>query len=154
MTGYTLTWRFDATPDRVYRAWTEPDLLGWFFNPAQPTPDEPVEVDLRVGGHWRQRMVVDPDTEYVTGGIYRELEPGRRIAFAFGAVGGWPEIDADDLDAGPQVVIDLAPDGAGTLMTLEMSFPEGYQPHPAMRDGWAQTVGRLVDELGGATVVT
>lgn len=149
MTGYTLTWRFDAAPERVYRAWTEPELLGWFFNPAQPTPDEPIELDLRVGGHWRQRMIVDPGTEYVTGGVYRELDPGRRLAFAFGAVGGWPEIDPDDLDAGPQVVIDLEPDGTGTRMTLTMSFPDGYEPHPAMRDGWQQTVGRLVAELGG-----
>lgn len=149
MTGYTLTWRFDAPPARVYRAWTEPELLGWFFNPTQPTPHEPIELDLRVGGHWRQRMIADDDTAYTTGGVYRELQPGRRLAFAFGAVGGWPELDPDDLDAAPQVVIDLSPDGAGTPMTLSMTFPAGYVPHPAMRDGWRQTVDRLASALGG-----
>ncbi len=152
MTGYTLTWRLDAPPLRVYRAWTEPELLGWFFNPEQPAPGEPVELDLRVGGHWRQRMIVDDHTAYVTGGVYRELEPGRRLVFAFGAVGGWPEIDPADLDAGPQVAIDLEPDGDGTRMTLEMTFPEGYVPHPAMRDGWLMTAGRLAAELGGVRV--
>ncbi|MEO8528678.1 MAG: SRPBCC domain-containing protein [Pseudolysinimonas sp.] len=73
MTGYTLTWHFDVSPERVFRGWTEPELLGWFFNPEQPTPDEPVEVDLRVGGTWSQKMNVDDETRYLTGGVYREV---------------------------------------------------------------------------------
>jgi uncharacterized protein YndB with AHSA1/START domain len=149
MTGYTLTWRFDASPERVFRAWTEPDLLGWFFNPSQPTPEEPVEVDLRVGGTWRQRMIVDDDTAYATGGVYREVDPPRRLAFAFGAVDGWPALDPADLDASPQVAIDLVPDGDGTQMTLTTTFPEGYEPHPYMRQGWIDTVDRLAADLGG-----
>lgn len=150
MTAFTLTWRFDAAPERVYRCWTEPALLGWFFNPDQPMPSEATEVDLRVGGTWRQAMFVDQDTHYFTGGIYRELVPDRRIVFAWGAVGGWPDIDPDDLDAGPQVAIDLAPDGDGTLLTLTTAFPDGYEPHPYTRQGWIDTVDRLAAELGGA----
>jgi hypothetical protein len=32
-------------------------------------PSEPIELDLRVSGVWRQRMVVDADTGYYTGGV-------------------------------------------------------------------------------------
>ncbi|MFY8031154.1 MAG: SRPBCC family protein, partial [Devosia sp.] len=51
--GITLTRLFDAPPDVVFDAWTRPEALGWFFNPDNPT-DIPAEVDLRVGGEWRQ----------------------------------------------------------------------------------------------------
>jgi hypothetical protein len=41
--------------------------LHWFYNPDHPTPSEPIELDLRVGGSWRQRMVVDERTAYRRG---------------------------------------------------------------------------------------
>jgi uncharacterized protein YndB with AHSA1/START domain len=66
---FTLTWTLDAPRADVFRAWTDPDHLQWFYNPAQPTSTEPIELDLRVGGVWRQRMVISDSTEYVTGGF-------------------------------------------------------------------------------------
>lgn len=92
--GFTITRTLDSTPERVYRAWTEPDKLGWFFS-GNGQVDEPIEVDARVGGAWRQRMNVDETTSYLTGGVYRELVPGERIVFDWGAVGGWPELPPD-----------------------------------------------------------
>ena len=62
--SFTLTWTLDAPPAEVFRAWTDPAHLGWFFNPEQPIPDDPIEVDLRIGGVWRQRMVLDEQTAY------------------------------------------------------------------------------------------
>jgi uncharacterized protein YndB with AHSA1/START domain len=74
---FTRTWTFAAPPAKVFRAWTDPDRLGWFYNDAQPIPDEPIEVDLRVGGVWRQLMVISEKTSYFTGGVYREIVPAR-----------------------------------------------------------------------------
>ena len=48
----------------VFRAWTDPEHLGWFYNPDNPIPAEPIELDLRVGGAWRQLMVIDRSTIY------------------------------------------------------------------------------------------
>lgn len=58
---FTLTWTFDCPPADVFRAWTDPEQLDWFYNDNNPMPSEPIELDLRVGGVWRQRMVVDAD---------------------------------------------------------------------------------------------
>ena len=85
---FTLTWTLPAPPANVFRAWTDPDHLGWFYNPEQPAATDPIEVDLRVGGAWRQTMVIDPDTRYTTGGIYLEartdpwltVEPDSRLS--------------------------------------------------------------------------
>jgi uncharacterized protein YndB with AHSA1/START domain len=145
----TLEWHIDAPRDDVFRAWTDPAELGWFFNPEQPLPDEPIELDLRVGGVWRQVMVQDPATRYVTGGIYLEIDPPERLVFAFGAVGGWPEIHPERLDEAPIATVLLADADGGTDLTLEFSVPGGLdtaeaaETFGAMREGWRMTVDRL-----------
>jgi hypothetical protein len=51
---FTLTWTLDSPPAEVFRAWTDPDHLDWFYDDNNPIPSEPIELDLRVGGVWRQ----------------------------------------------------------------------------------------------------
>ncbi|PWC06385.1 SRPBCC family protein [Mycetocola zhujimingii] len=105
--GFTLVCRLDAPRTAVFRAWTDPAHLDWFYNDAAPMPAEPIDVDLRVGGAWRQQMVVDEFTKYVTGGIYREISPVDRLVFSWGAVGGWPEITMSQLGDVPLVTVIL-----------------------------------------------
>jgi hypothetical protein len=73
MSDFTLTWTLDAPPADVFRAWTDPEQLGWYYNPEYPVPAEPIELDLEFGGVWRQYMVIDDETAYFTGGVYREI---------------------------------------------------------------------------------
>jgi uncharacterized protein YndB with AHSA1/START domain len=83
--SFTLTWTLDASPETVFGAWTDPARLDWYYNDRQPIPDEPIELDLRIGGMWRQMMVIDEETSYFTGGVYREIVPNERLVFAWGA---------------------------------------------------------------------
>ena len=47
-----------------------------------------------MGGVWRQRMVIDEDTEYFTGGVYRGIVQDERLVFSWGgATDGWPTLD-------------------------------------------------------------
>jgi uncharacterized protein YndB with AHSA1/START domain len=137
----------------VFRAWTEPSELEWFLNPEQPRPDQPIEVDLRVGGAWTVPMVVDADTAYTTGGIYLEIVPDERIVFAWGAEDGWPKLDRADLMAGPVATLvfeDLNGDPSACRATMTLSLPESMA-EPEVRewlakgigDGWRMTVERL-----------
>lgn len=152
--GFTLTRVLDAPRDSVFRAWTDPDHLHWFFNPAQPTPTEPIKLDLTVGGEWRQRMVIDPATSYITGGIYRQITPPGRLAFYWGAVGGWPEIDRAHLDDAPLATVVLGNGGELTEMVFTLAFPDSWSAERARlwetdgpHDGWSQTLDRLVDAV-------
>ncbi len=143
----TLTRTLDAPRQLVFQAWTDPSHLGWFFNPDFPVDIAPT-VDLVPGGAWRQHMIVNDELEYVTGGIYREIVAPERIVIAWGAVGGWPEIDPDDLDAGPVLTITLVEiDADTTELTLHAVIPEKHW-HPHMRDGWNLTIDRLAAQLG------
>jgi uncharacterized protein YndB with AHSA1/START domain len=155
---FTLTWTLDASPAEVFRAWTDPDHLQWFYNPAHPTPGEPIELDLRVGGRWRQRMVINEGTAYVTGGVYREIDADRKLVFAWGATDGWPELDPDRLDDSPQVTVLLSQADGRTEMMVTVELPATLSDDQVrewwalgVRDGWRDTVERLVTALARAT---
>jgi uncharacterized protein YndB with AHSA1/START domain len=146
---FTLTWTLDASPADVFQAWTDPEQLDWFYNDAQPIPAEPIELDLRVGGVWRQRMVIDERTAYFTGGVYREIVPDEKLVFAWGATDGWPDLDLHDLDESPQVTVTFDRDGDRTAMTVHVEVPaqsraDVHQWWSHARDGWRDTVDRLV----------
>jgi uncharacterized protein YndB with AHSA1/START domain len=151
---FTRTWTLAAPPSEVFRAWTEPARLAWFYNDAQPIPKEPIELDLRVGGVWRQLMVIDENAAYYTGGVYREIVPDEKLVFAWGAVDGWPELDPERLDDSPLVTVTLASEGKGTQLSLRVELPEGLSRErlrdfwpQAVRNGWGDTVDRLATML-------
>ncbi len=153
---FTLTWTLAAPPEDAFRAWTDPDHLGWYYNPEQPIPDDPIELDLRVGGVWRQRMVIDEDTAYFTGGVYREIVPDARLVFAWGATGGWPALDVDELDASPLVTVTFASSGAGTELTVHVELPASLPDDGVpgwwayAENGWRDTVDRLASTMTAA----
>ena len=150
---FTLTWTLDAPAADVFRAWTDPDHLDWYYNPEQPIPDEPIELDLRVGGEWRQRMVIDEDTNYMTGGVYREIVPDERLVFAWGATDGWPQLDPSSLDDSPQVTVTFEQADGRTVLTVHVELPATL-PADGVPGWWAyvengmrETVDRLAAAL-------
>ena len=148
--GFVLTRMLDAPPDVVWQAWTDPRHLDWFFNP-ETTPGHPTSVDLRVGGAWRQHMVENAERQYMTGGIYREIVPNRRLVFSWGASGGWPDTDEA---SGPLVTVELTPDGERTRMEVALRLPDQLSEAEVrawldmgVEAGMAMTIDRLVAKL-------
>jgi uncharacterized protein YndB with AHSA1/START domain len=154
--GFTLTRILDAPRSLVFQAWTDPAHLRWFFSGMEPA-GESIEVDLRVGGAWRQLMVVAEDTQYVTGGIYREIVPVERLVFEWGAEGGWPSIDPAHPEDTPVVSVTLneaGGNGEKTEMVFRVSLPASMTADQArewlatgMHDGWGMTIDRLVAQF-------
>jgi uncharacterized protein YndB with AHSA1/START domain len=57
-----ITYVFDAPPERVYRAFTDPaELARWYGPPGFPVDPNTVEVDARVGGRLQFAMVAEED---------------------------------------------------------------------------------------------
>lgn len=155
---FTLAWTLDAPPAEVFQAWTDPDHLTWFYNPDNPIPSEPIELDLRVGGAWRQRMIIDEATDYVTGGVYREIVPDEKLVFAWGATDGWPKLDPDQLDESPLVTVTLSQASGRTEMTVHVELPASLSEHQVqewlsrgIRGGWRDTVDRLAAALASTS---
>jgi len=124
--------RIAAAPELVWDYVSKPDKwLLWQGVEA--------EVEARPGGAHRVNIRGDA---FAAGEVV-EVVPHRRISFTWGF-----EIPNHPLPSGSTlVVIDLIPDGEGTLLRLTQErVPDGFD---AVRDGWEHYLDRLVVVAGG-----
>jgi uncharacterized protein YndB with AHSA1/START domain len=130
----TLKRRFNASPEKVFSAWTDAKKLGRWFGPAT---SEPVlaETDPRVGGRYRIVVRAQNGEEHDVSGRFRELVPNRKLAFTW-AWRSTPERES-------LVTVQLEPDGSGTMLTLthEEFFDEAARDRH--RSGWGQVLDHL-----------
>ena len=140
--GFTMTRTLDATPEEVWRAWTEPDAIAAWWHPRNTsTPRDEVEVDLRVGGQYRYTMVSDATGDrVVSGGVYLELDRPRRLVFT------WGEPGADPKDT-PVITVGLEPAESGTVMTFELRGVHGEAGDEFFYDGWDEALDVLEEHL-------
>jgi uncharacterized protein YndB with AHSA1/START domain len=75
-----LTRIIDASPEKLFRAWTEPELLKQWFAPLPWTVTE-AEADLRPGGASLIVMRSPEGEAFPNHGVYLEVVPNKRIIF-------------------------------------------------------------------------
>jgi uncharacterized protein YndB with AHSA1/START domain len=83
-----LTRVFNATPDKLYRAWTEPALMNEWFCP-RPWKATVVENDVRPGGANLIVMRGPEGQEFPNRGVYLEVVPNRRLVFTDAFTQAW-----------------------------------------------------------------
>ena len=123
-----------ATPDTVWRFWTEPDhLTRWMGRIATLEP--------RPGGTFR----LDYGQGDVASGQVLDAEPPHRLVFTW----GW-EDPADAIQPGSSTVeVTLEPDGDGTRLRLRHSGLDDAS-RPGHDEGWQYFLGRLTEALAAA----
>lgn len=87
-----LTRLIDAPPEKVYRAWTEPELLKQWFAPM-PYTTAVAELDVRPGGANLIVMRSPDGAELSNRGVYLEVQPNRRLVFTNAYVQAWEPSD-------------------------------------------------------------
>ncbi|TAM91227.1 MAG: polyketide cyclase [Jatrophihabitans sp.] len=84
----TITREFDAPPDRVYRAWTDPELFVRWIGPR--SIDTRVDHwDARTGGSWHYTSSRDGE-QWGFFGSFHELRPNERLVQTF-TFEGYPD---------------------------------------------------------------
>lgn len=83
-----LTRRFDAPPDKLFRAWTKPELLKQWFTP-RPWTTPVVETDVRPGGANHFLMRGPNGEEHPCHGVYLVVEENRRLVFTDAYTKAW-----------------------------------------------------------------
>ena len=78
----TLKRRLNATPERVYTAWTDPEQVAQWFGPPHTETVE-AEADAREGGRYRIFMRSKDGEEHDVRGIYRKVVPNRELVFTW-----------------------------------------------------------------------
>ena len=139
-----------APPEKVWRCWTEPDLIKQWFAP-KPVLTTEVEIDLRPGGIFRTVMEV-PDHGTMAGdpGCILLVEDGQRLVWTSALGPGFhPNAFSDDPMSFPFTAdIRIEPDGDGcryVAIAMHASQTDS-SAHEQMgfMDGW----GAAVDQLG------
>ncbi|WP_367318738.1 SRPBCC family protein [Streptomyces sp. HUAS ZL42] len=77
-----ITREFDAPPERVFRAYTDPDLVVQWLGPRRLTMQID-QYDARSGGSYRYVHRDDDGTEYGFHGVFHEVRPNERIVQTF-----------------------------------------------------------------------
>lgn len=78
-----LVRRYPVAPDKVWRAWTDPQALSAWFGPGEPNSVSLAEMDVRVGGRYRIRFHTPDGEEHEVGGRYEAVEPFRELVFSW-----------------------------------------------------------------------
>ena len=136
--------RFEAPRERVFDAWTNPEVLReWWSAMPTMTPGE-IEVDLREGGRYRMQMRADTGEVHTVVGEYREVRRPERLAYTW----TW-ESNADAMvgSAGTVVEVDFAEDSGGTLVTLTHSGFTNAEVRAMHEHGWNGTFDCLARYL-------
>lgn len=130
-----------ASPERVFRMLTEPNLLASWWGPTGFTTPE-VVLDVQPGGSYRFTMQPPEGEAFHVSGEYVRVDPVEKLSFSF----RWDEPTADDRET--LVELSLTPLGEGTRLELrqgEFATEERLELH---REGWAQSLDRLEAGLG------
>ena len=137
-----LTRLIEASPDKVFRAWTEPELLKQWFAPL-PYTTPVAELDVRPGG---STLVVmrDPDgREFPGRGVYLEVVPNERLVFTDAYTEAWKPSPKPFMT----VILTFENEGGGTRYTARVRHwtDADREMHESM--GFHQGWGKCADQL-------
>ena len=103
--------QINGSVEKVYQAWTDPQLLKQWFgpDPSMTVPD--AQVDLNVGGDYLIHMrAPESESDHIVSGTYEEIVPDRKLVF------NWKWQDGVERT---QVTVDFHAQGENkTLLTL------------------------------------
>jgi uncharacterized protein YndB with AHSA1/START domain len=137
----------DASPERVYRAFSDPDQFAeWYGPPGFPVDRETVELDARVGGQQRFTMVSDADPSMQSGfdGRFVEVVPNELLA----STGAWEGVPGQAEPWPSNLRVELQEqDGKTRLVVREGPHPPGTADMG--RQAWEMMLPKLESLLSG-----
>ena len=133
----TLTREYAAPPEKVWRAWTDPQALKQWWTDSPGGKVSVAELDVRVGGRFRICFGGADGNEHECAGTYQEVARPKKLVFTW----SWPRTTPERESL---VTLLFNAKGAGTelVMKHERFFDE------KARDGHQRGWSHLLDQLG------
>jgi uncharacterized protein YndB with AHSA1/START domain len=130
-----LTRRYPVAPEKVWRAWTEPQALSAWFGPGEANSVTRVELDLRTGGAYTIGFQTQDGEQHQVSGVYQEVVANRKLCFTW----AWQSTP----ERVSLVTIELRPTAQG----CELDFRHDRFFDEVARDnherGWSATLEKL-----------
>ncbi len=134
----------DAPPEKLFRAWTEPELLMQWFVP-RPWTVASAEMDVRPGGSSVIVMRSPEGEEFPNRGVYLEVVKNKRLVFTDAFTKAWEPSEKAFMTG----IITFEPNGARTKYVARvLHWSEAdRQAHEDMgfHKGWGLATDQLTE---------
>ncbi len=131
---------FDAPPDLVFKACTDPELISQWWAPEGITTTVE-KMDTRPGGTWRVTQRDAEGNEYAFHGVYHEVTPERIVdTFEYEAMPGHVLLETETIE-------DLG--GGRTKMTDHMIFQSVEDRDGMLQSGMEEEMTGPMERLAG-----
>jgi uncharacterized protein YndB with AHSA1/START domain len=130
-----FTRHYQVAPEKVWRAWTDPQALARWFGPDEAGVVSVIEMDVRVGGRYHIRFGVPGAEEHNVLGVYQQVVPHEKIVFSW----AWQSTP----ERVSRVTVVMQAEGSGTEMTFrhEQFFDEAARDRH--HQGWSGAMDKL-----------
>ncbi len=138
-TSLRLERTFEAPPEDVFDAWTNPEVLRRWWAAGREWRTPTAEVDLRVGGSYRLSME-DPATGalHTIGGEYREVRRPERLVYSW----CWEQGGGRSAHAST-VTVEFLSEGERTTVVLVHTGLDSSASRDRHRHGWEACLENL-----------
>lgn len=126
-----------ASPEKVFDALVNPDMIRRWMCPEVLTVAS-IENDPTVGGSFRLVMQEADGRTYPALGVYREIDPPRKLAFS------WTWENSHTM-AGieTEITIELMPEGEHTLFVMTHAGLPSEAERISHQGGWTSAINQL-----------
>lgn len=145
-TSLSISRRFAASSEKVFKAWTDPALLTRWFGPHGVTTTD-ADVDLRVGGKYHFTMQEPDGKIHHPNGEYRVIDPPKKLVFTW-VLDGQGCSGSDGNYTETLVTIELEDVDGSCHLTLTHEFLPGDESKAAHDMGWNGSLERLMELVG------
>jgi uncharacterized protein YndB with AHSA1/START domain len=126
-----------APPQKVFELWTDPEkLVKWWGPEGFAIPAH--ALDVRPGGSWRTTMKSPDGSLFTVSGIYRTIDPPRRLVFTW----AWDDDKGTRCHETEVTVMFHAAPG-GTRLTLVQQRFETVDARDNHIKGWTSSFEKL-----------
>ena len=142
-----------ATPEAVWRCWTEPDLICRWFTP-KPVETVRAEIVAAPGGAFRTVMRIPDQGEMEGTGCVLVAEPARRLVWTSALAPGFRPVPPPEPGAfvfSADVRMQAVEGGCAYEAIVRHLAPEDAQAHEAMgfSTGWGTAAAQLEEVARG-----
>ena len=140
---------YDASPETVWQAWTNPDMLKQWWGPNNVTIPE-CEVDLRVGGkiyivmEAGEAMGPYKGTKWPMLGEFTAVEPNLKLSYT---VKAWTEGQKEETTIDQTTELTLTEEGGKTKIKIRAAIyktgPKAGMAVQGMQAGFTQQLEKL-----------
>lgn len=127
--------RYDAPPERVWQAWTDPQALSRWFGPGDDNSVTQADVDVRPGGRYSIAFRTPDGEEHRVCGTYEEVVKHRKLSFTW----AWQSTP----ERVSFVTVTFDPDGNGTHMRFRHECFYDRAARDNHERGWTMTFAKL-----------